>query len=204
MSDDEHIHNGGPRPPAPLPFKPPRRRWRGRQGGRQAKPRVRKLRLLSILVGLAALAVISTVFGMMMAVASDLPQIENRQQYKHGVNSYLYDDHWRPIGIFAPPNHEVIDTYDQISPWMKDAIVAVEDRRFWSDPGVDIRGIARALLADVTGGATPGRVDDRPAVRQERARRTGQPHDLRKAARGGAGLPPHPGVEPRRRSCAST
>ena len=32
------------------------------------------------------------------------------------ANSYLYDDHWRPIGIFAPPNHDVIDTYGQISP----------------------------------------------------------------------------------------
>ena len=27
---------------------------------------------------------------------------------------------------------------------MRDAIVAVEDKRFWTDPGVDIRGIARA------------------------------------------------------------
>ena len=57
-------------------------------------------------------------------------------------NSYLYDDQWRPIGIFAPPNHVVIDTYGQISPSMKDAIVSVEDKRFWTDPGVDIRGIA--------------------------------------------------------------
>ena len=55
--------------------------WRRRRGPR-TKPRVRKLRLLLILVGLGALAVVSTVFGMMMAVASDLPQIENRQQYK--------------------------------------------------------------------------------------------------------------------------
>ena len=91
-----------------------------------------------------------------MAVASDLPQLENRQQYRQQKNSYLYDDHWRPIGIFAPPNHDVIDTYDQISTSMKDAIVAVEDKRFWSDPGVDIRGIARAFVADVTGGARQG------------------------------------------------
>ena len=49
-----------------------------------------------------------------MAVASDLPQIENRAEYKHlGANSYLYDDHWRKIGIFAPANSEVIDTYDR-------------------------------------------------------------------------------------------
>ena len=39
---------------------------------------------------------------------------------------------------------------------MRRAIVAVEDRRFWSDPGVDLRGIARAVVADVTGGSRQG------------------------------------------------
>ncbi len=92
-----------------------------------------------------------------MAVASDLPQIENRQVYSSAsANSYLYDDHWHLIGQFAPPNHEVIDGFKQISPWMRRAIVAVEDRRFWTDPGVDLRGIARAVMSDVTGGSKQG------------------------------------------------
>ncbi len=131
--------------------------WRWRRRLRHpGKPRVKKLRLLLILFGLGILAVISTVFGMMMAVASDLPQIENKQQYRTAANSYLYDDHWRLIGQFAPPNHEAIDQFDQISWGMRRAIVAVEDRRFWSDPGVDLRGIARAVLADVTGGSRQG------------------------------------------------
>jgi penicillin-binding protein 1A len=117
---------------------------------------VRKLRLLSILTGLGALAIVSTLFGMMMAVASDLPGLENRQQYKQEKNSYLYDDKWRPIGIFAPDNHVVIDTWNQIAPAMRDAVISTEDKRFWGDPGIDFRGIARALVADVTGGATQG------------------------------------------------
>jgi penicillin-binding protein 1A len=155
MSDDEDIFTQ--RSDAPIPFAPPRRRWRrDREGRRRNKPRVRKLRVVFLFLGFAALATVSTIFGMMMAVASDLPQLENRQQYKEEKNSYLYDDHWRPIGIFAPPNHVVIDTSDQISESMKDAIVSVEDKRFWTDPGVDIRGIARAFVADVTGGSTQG------------------------------------------------
>ncbi len=32
----------------------------------------------------------------------------------------------------------------------------MEDKRFWTDPGVDIKGIARAFIADVTGGARQG------------------------------------------------
>ena len=72
------------------------------------------------------------------------------------ANSYLYDDHWHLIGQFAPPNHEVIDSFQQISPWMRRAIVSVEDRRFWTDPGVDLRGIARAAIADLSGGSQQG------------------------------------------------
>ena len=56
-----------------------------------------------ILVGLGTLALISTVFGMLIAVASDLPQLENTQQYAQGRTSYLYDDHGRPIGSPLSP-----------------------------------------------------------------------------------------------------
>ena len=135
----------------------PRRRWRRGRDGRRRKPKLRKLRLFSILIGFGLLAVISTVFGMMMSVASDLPQIENRAEYKAPEhNSYLYDDHWRKIGIFSPPNNEVIDTYGQLGPMMRDAIIAVEDKRFWTDPGVDVKGIARAFVSDVTGNPVQG------------------------------------------------
>ena len=147
----------GDDPRAPIPFRPPRRRWRRGRGNRPPKPRVRKIRLLLILTGLGALAFVSTVFGMMMSVASDLPELENKQLYKHELhNSFLYDDRWRPIGIFAPPGNVVIDQYTDISPWMRKAIVSIEDKRFWSDQGVDIRGIARAFVADITGGSRQG------------------------------------------------
>jgi penicillin-binding protein 1A len=160
MSDDVQILNHSHDPDGPVPFEPPpRRRWRRRQygDGRPRKPRVRKLRLIVIMVGFATLAFISTVFGMMMAVASDIPQIENEQQYKHDLaNSYLYDDHGRQIGLFAPPNNVVIDSIGDVSPSMQDAIVSIEDKRFWTNPGVDIRGIARAFMADVTGRSRQG------------------------------------------------
>src|SRR6476469_10566004 len=103
MSDDVQHPGHGREPDAPIPFKQPRRR---RRRGRSGKPKLRKLRVMSILIGFGALAIVSTVFGMMMAVASDIPQIENEQQYKHKLaNSFLYDDHWRPIGLLAPPNN---------------------------------------------------------------------------------------------------
>src|SRR5919108_2892888 len=58
------------------------------------KPKLKKLRLALVLSGLSALALISTLFGMLMAVASDLPSLENRAQYDRAENSVLYADSW--------------------------------------------------------------------------------------------------------------
>jgi penicillin-binding protein 1A len=153
MSDDEINPPPSNEPPAPIPFAAPRRRF-GRE--RRARPRLKKRRLLSVVAGLGLIAVVSLIFGMMMAVASDLPQLENKRQYGHEANSYLYDDQGRPIGLFAPPNHNVIDGFDGLGKNTRRAIVSVEDKRFWTDSGVDIRGVARAFVADATGGSREG------------------------------------------------
>jgi penicillin-binding protein 1A len=117
---------------------------------RQRKPRVKKVRILAVLVPLAALALVSTVFGMMMAVASDLPDLENAKEYQSARNSVLYDDTGRhELGILTSNQNRILVGYNQIAPTMKYAIVAVEDRRFFENSGVDIRGIARAFVADV-------------------------------------------------------
>jgi penicillin-binding protein 1A len=46
--------------------------------------------------------------------------------------------------------------YDDISPNLRKAIVAVEDRRFFSHGAVDLHGMLRALLHDVRGGHAQG------------------------------------------------
>jgi penicillin-binding protein 1A len=118
---------------------------------RRRKPvKIKKLRLTLILIGLSLLAFVSTVFGMMMAVASDLPQLENREQFKNEKNSVLYDIHGRKLGILTGNQNVVLVPYDKIAPNMRNAIVAIEDRRFWTNSGVDIRGIGRAFWADIT------------------------------------------------------
>src|SRR5919197_1352152 len=116
-------------------------------GGR---PHLKKLRLLVVLVPLAILALVSTLFGMMMSVASDLPNLENRKEYQDAHNSILYDvTGRRQLGVLTNNERRVLVSYDQISPNMRNAIIAIEDRRFFSNSGVDVRGIARAFVQDV-------------------------------------------------------
>ncbi|MCC3264879.1 transglycosylase domain-containing protein [Arthrobacter gengyunqii] len=47
-------------------------------------------------------------------------------------------------------------TLDSISPHMQDAIVAIEDNRFYEHGGVDAKGVARALASNLTKDSTQG------------------------------------------------
>src|SRR4051812_47203537 len=118
-------------------------------GGTDPRPRIKKLRLLGILLPLGALAVVSTVFGMMMAVASDLPSLTAAQQLRHARNSIIYDSRGHKLGILTSNENRVIVPYSDIASSMRSAVIAIEDKRFFSNSGVDLRGIARAFVQDI-------------------------------------------------------
>ncbi|HEX4838478.1 MAG TPA: transglycosylase domain-containing protein [Solirubrobacteraceae bacterium] len=109
---------------------------------------MKRLRFLSILLAVLLLGLISFVFGMFMAVASDLPSLDNRAEFDNARNSILLDDQGRQLGVLSRQN-QILVTPSQIPPVVKEAVIAIEDKRFASNPGIDIRGIARAFLQDV-------------------------------------------------------
>ncbi|MBP1134749.1 membrane peptidoglycan carboxypeptidase [Arthrobacter sp. PvP023] len=61
----------------------------------------------------------------------------------------------QPIASFYAENRVRV-TLEQMSPFIKDAIVAIEDSRFYEHGGVDPQGILRALTFNVTQGGRQG------------------------------------------------
>ena len=115
----------------------------------RTRPRVKKLRLALLLGGLSLLALVSTLFGMMMALAADIPALEGREEFERAKNTTLVDVHGRSLGILSGPENRILIRSNQISPAMKHAVIAIEDRRFYEHEGVDLRGVARALVQDI-------------------------------------------------------
>jgi penicillin-binding protein 1A len=113
------------------------------------KPRLKKLRVLFVLLGLVVLAVVSMVFGMMAAVSQDLPAIYDFAQYKASKNSEVYDANGVPIGTLTSDQNKILLSSGQISPNVKNAVVAIEDARFYEHAGIDFQGIGRALVKDI-------------------------------------------------------
>ncbi len=102
-----------------------------------------------MLLGLGVLAVVSMVFGMMAAVSQDLPAIYNFAQYKASKNSVLVDANGEEIGTLSSDQNKILLSSGQISPNIKNAVVSIEDARFYEHNGVDFQGIGRALVKDM-------------------------------------------------------
>ena len=111
--------------------------------------RIRKLRLLALVMVLGLLSTASFMFGLVTAIASQLPQYDPAHQQKIAHDGYVYDRNGQLLAVLRGKESRVILNSDQIAPIMKQAIVSIEDKRFYEHKGVDLHAIGRALLADV-------------------------------------------------------
>lgn len=133
------------------------------QARRRSRPRMKWLRLVAILIAMLILGAISFVFGMFMAIGSDLPALEDQVQYKNAHNSVLVDDHGHVLAVLSKRN-QILLSPRQIPRIMKEAVIAIEDRRFYSNEGIDLRSMARAAVHDIFGG---GGVEGASTIEEE-------------------------------------
>jgi penicillin-binding protein 1A len=112
--------------------------------------RIRKLRLAALLLILFLLGLVSFTFGLITAIAGQIPNCDPAR-VPHEVDGHLYasDDH-TILATLRGAESRILVKSDQISPIMRQAIVAVEDKRFYQHRGVDLRGIGRAVWADIS------------------------------------------------------
>ncbi len=144
---------------------------RRRQRAEMTKPRI-WLRLTQfllafvILVGISIVAVsgvvAATVVGVYQEYAAQLPDvsvIEQQQDQFQTVRIYdrtgqhlLYESvDPRPFG-----GDRRFVTLDKMSPAIWQAAIALEDRNFFENPGINVRGLLRAFVSNFQGGAVQG------------------------------------------------
>lgn len=86
-------------------------------------------------------------------ITTEIPQPESIALAQ--TTKVTYADGTTPIGTFANQNRQIISCKD-LPDYVGNAIVASEDRSFWSNRGIDITGIARALYYNITTGSRQG------------------------------------------------
>jgi penicillin-binding protein 1A len=124
-------------------------RVRKEKGTPRPRRRVRKRRLAALVAVLLVAAGLSFTFGLVRAVASEVPALDPATQ-RSDVDTVVYASNGRSVlAVLRGDESRVLVDTEDIAPIMRQAIVSVEDQRFYEHNGVDVRGIARALWQDV-------------------------------------------------------
>ncbi len=93
-------------------------------------------------------AILGSATGIIFAYAGDLPQISALDDYAPSTISRVYGSRGEIIGEFAIQRREVI-SYEEISPKLKQAILAAEDSEFEQHFGLSIPRIVVTLITDI-------------------------------------------------------
>ncbi len=126
---------------------------RGIEAPRRRRRRIRKLRLLALLVVLLLLASGAFALGLVRAVAGEIPALDPAHQ-SGDLDTFIYDSRTRSPRVLArltgAESRVLLNSIRDVSPIMRQAIVSVEDKRFYEHNGIDLRGIGRAVWQDIT------------------------------------------------------
>src|SRR2546423_1975566 len=106
--------------------------------------------LFALIIATGALLLIGA--GASLAFfTGDLPSPQDLAKDPLAQSTKVYDRTGAQLLYqFTEENREVV-RYDEIPQVLIDATVAAEDKSFWTNPGVDLVGIVRAIFSDVTG-----------------------------------------------------
>lgn len=105
--------------------------------------------------GIGFVLVFITLLGVFAYFRKDLPNLKDISGSNIGGSIQYYDKTGKTLlwEDYNAVKRTKVDQ-NQISQYVKDATVALEDRDFYKHGGFDVKGIMRATIANLTGGST--------------------------------------------------
>ena len=121
-----------------------------------------------VLLGLMVLILLlgGSAAGALWYISRDLPSLDSLQEYQPSLVSRVYSGDRQVIGQFYV-ERRILVTLSDVPQSLTQAVIAVEDVRFFEHPGLDVIGILRAVLANVRHG---GKVEGASTITQQLAR----------------------------------
>ncbi len=94
------------------------------------------------------------VYGASMVVAvnlfdDDLPAIDELERFQPKRITKVFSADGKHLHNFLEENRELLKGYEEIPKAMEEALIAIEDRRFYSHWGIDLRRIFGAVYANI-------------------------------------------------------
>ncbi len=111
------------------------------------------LKLIAVLFVVGALGV----FAIIIKYRLELPNIQSMvEDYKPQMATTIYDKNNNVVDVLEVDSRDAVKLED-VSPYVKEAFLAIEDKKFYSHHGLHFKGIIRAVLTNfLKGKATQG------------------------------------------------
>ena len=111
------------------------------------------LKLIAVLFVVGALGV----FAIIVKYRLELPNIQSMvEDYKPQMATTIYDKNNNVVDVLEAESRDAVKLED-VSPYVKEAFLAIEDKKFYSHHGLHFKGIIRAVLTNfLKGKATQG------------------------------------------------
>ncbi len=124
------------------------------QTGSAEEPKRKRKVFRTLFIGFLYFFAISigSLFGFFLSYLNRLPQIQQIENYQPNIPTHVYAADSTPIDEFYVEKRVILRSIDQLSPDIKNAIIAVEDAHYFEHPGVDPWGILRALYVNLKTG----------------------------------------------------
>lgn len=129
---------------------------REKEDAQRSAPRRRRgwLRRLVKLALVLCLLLGGVAMGFAVVSILNAPDLDMLDVAPDGYRSVVLDDEGNEIlKLVGAESNRVYVTLDQIPQNLIDAVVSIEDERFWDHHGIDLRGIARAMVVNITHGS---------------------------------------------------
>src|SRR6266567_4148043 len=104
--------------------------------------------------------------GLLLVYSTDLPQVEQLENYRPISTTEIYDIQGRIIGSFSL-QRRVVASYDDFPKVLRDALISTEDKDFYRHWGINVWRIAGAAYRDIESG---GRVQGASTLTMQLAR----------------------------------
>lgn len=111
------------------------------------------LKIIAVLFVVGALGV----FAIIIKYRLELPNIQSMvEDYKPQMATTIYDKNNNVVDVLEVDSRDAVKLED-VSPYVKEAFLAIEDKKFYSHHGLHFKGIIRAVLTNfLKGKATQG------------------------------------------------
>ncbi len=113
------------------------------------------MKLILALAAFIGAMLIATAAYVFLVLAPDLPALDAITDYQPKIPLRIYTADNALIGEFGEEHRDFVPIKD-IPDVMKNALLSIEDARFYEHHGVDFIGAGRALVADLGGGFHQG------------------------------------------------